>query len=153
MKEITKERTKVEKYVVYQAVDGTEFITQEECQKYDNSALGVIRGKIKNLTVGEPKDAWVTMGGYDDHSVIAIKPRTEADVELIMQWIYLENPYYLNEAYNGNVKNLKDTALKALKGNDVILMGINCEKEYYFINSRQNIIDNLMALDKKEEEK
>lgn len=35
MKEITKERTKVEKYVVYQAVDSTEFNSMEECEHLD----------------------------------------------------------------------------------------------------------------------
>jgi hypothetical protein len=38
MKEVIKERTKVEKYIVYEAVDGTEFDFKEDCESYDNSA-------------------------------------------------------------------------------------------------------------------
>lgn len=57
MKEITKERTHVEKYTVYQASDGAEFINYEECKKYEDSALGVARGNIAKLVVGRSNDA------------------------------------------------------------------------------------------------
>ena len=46
MKEIIKDKTVVEHYTVYQATDGTEFNSSEECRKYEESALGVIRSKI-----------------------------------------------------------------------------------------------------------
>ena len=150
MKEITKEHTKVEKYTVYQAVDGTEFTQKEECVKYENSALGVLRGKIKRLTVCEPQDAWTLMGGYDGHKVIAVKPQIEADADTILQWYYLEFPYILNDYRKTERERLEKVITEAWKNDDVVLFGINYEKEYYFINSRKNIIDNLSSLAQKE---
>lgn len=148
MKEITKELTT--KYTVYQAVDGTEFSQKEECVKYEKSALGVLRGKIKKLTICEPQDAWMLMGGYDDHQVIAVKPQTETDVDTILQWYYLEHPYILEDYRETERKRLEDVIMEAWKNDDVVLFGINCEKEYYFINSRQNIINNLTSLTQKD---
>ena len=140
------EKDLITKYTVFQAVDGTEFSQKEECEKYEKSALGVLRGKIKKLTVCEPQDAWTLMGGYDDHQVIAVKPQTETDVDTILQWYYLEHSYILNDSRKAMRKRLEEVITKAYKNKDVILFGINCEKEYYFINSRQNIINNLNSL-------
>lgn len=148
MKEITKETST--KYTVYQAVDGTEFTQKEECVKYENSALGVLRGKIKRLTICEPQDAWILMGGYDDHQVIAVKPQTEVDVDTILQWYYLEHPYILEDFRKAERERLEKVIMEAWENSDIVLFGINCEKEYYFINSRQNIINNLTSLTQKD---
>jgi len=50
MKEVTKE--KIQKYAMYEALDGTEFHDKAECQKYEESAKGVIRARIAKLIVG-----------------------------------------------------------------------------------------------------
>lgn len=153
MKEITKERTHTEKYTVYEAFDGQEFTDPHECLKYEKSALGVARGKIQSLVVSEDNDAWTLMGGLDDHEVVAIKFEAATDVDIFLQWVYLECPWYLEDSQKESKTVVEATARTAYSKEDVILMGKNCDGEYYFINSRQNIIDNLMNLDKKEEEK
>ena len=140
------EKDLITKYTVFQAVDGTEFSQKEECEKYEESALGVLRGKIKKLTVCEPQDAWTLMGGYDDHQVIAVKPQIEADVDTILQWYYLEHSYILNDSRKSERERFEEVITEAWKNDDVVLFGINYEKEYYFINSRQNIVDNLNSL-------
>ena len=151
MKEVIKERTNVEKYKVYQAPDGTEFMNYEERRKYEDSALGVVRGNIAKLIVGRTDDAWELMGGNDDSSVIAIKMNCAADVDLVKQLFLLEHPYY-NETERKELKQKKfDIIEDAYNNNDVVLFGINCDGDYYFINSRQNIIDNLNNLIEKKD--
>lgn len=140
------EKDLITKYTVFQAIDGTEFSQKEECVKYEESALGVLNGKIKRLIVCEPKDAWALMGGYDDHQVIAVKPQTEADVDIILQWYYLEHPYILENNRKVERENFEEVIIEAWKNDDIVLFGINYEKEYYFINSRKNIINNLNSL-------
>lgn len=148
MKEVVKERTHVEKYKVYQAPDGTEFMNYEECRKYEDSALGVVRGNVAKLVIGRTDDAWKLMGGNDDNSVIAIKMNCAADVDLVKQLFLLEHPYY-NEDERKELKQEKfDIIDTAYNNNDVVLFGINCDGDYYFINSRQNIINNLNNLNK-----
>ena len=150
MKEVIKERTNVEKYKVYQAVDGTEFMNYEECRKYEDSALGVVRGNVAKLIVGRSNDAWELMGGNDDNSIVAIKMNCAADVDLVKHLFLLEHPYY-DEDIRALAKQEKFNIIdNAYNNNDVVLFGINCDGDYYFINSRQNIINNLNNLDKKE---
>ena len=145
MKEITKERTQVQKYTVYVANDGTEFNNPEECKKYDDSAIGVLRAKIAKLIVGKG-NAWEVMGGYDDHEVIAIKMHDIHDLDTVKQFFLVEHPYYATEEHE-EAKNAKFAIIdKAFKDTDCLLFGINCEGEYYFINSVGNIISNFQAL-------
>ena len=150
MKEVIKERTNVEKYKVYQASDGTEFINYEECRKYEDSALGVVRGNISKLVVGRSNDAWELMGGNNDNSIIAIKMNCAADVDLVKHLFLLEHPYYDEESRQLLKQEKFNIIENAYDNNDVVLFGINCDGDYYFINSRLNIINNLNNLDKKE---
>ena len=141
MKEVTKE--KVQQYTMYQAVDGTEFNDKTECQKYEQSAKGVIMARIAKLIVGKG-DAWTLIAGCDDHDVIGIKMQNGRDLEYVKQLFMMECSWY------GEVKTeeIFDIMEKAYDNGDIVLFGINCEGEYYWINSRQNIVDNLMNLGK-----
>ena len=152
MKEVTKERTHVEKYTVYEAFDGQEFTDKNECMKYEQSALGVARGKCQRLIVSEGNDAWSLMGGCDDHEVVAIKLNDSTDTDAFLQWLYLEHSWYLTDNHKERKAEVEAIVHIAFDRKDVILLGKNCDGDYYFINSRQNIINNLMNLDKKEEE-
>jgi hypothetical protein len=153
MKEITKERTITEKYTVYEAVDGTQFPDQKECLKYEESALGIARGKVQKLFVSTNNDAWTLMGGMSRHKIVAIKFKDITDVNIFLQWLYLEYSWYLYDSQKELKAKTESIVLTAAKKNDIILIGRDSYGGYYFINSRQNIIDNLMALDKKEEDK
>lgn len=135
MKEVTKERTKIEKYMVYQATDGTEFNNPEECRKYEESTLGVIGAKIAKLINIPQEDARTLLGGTDDNDVIVIKPKIAADLDTVKQFI----------------NSIFATIKEACNNDNAFLFGINCEGDFYFINSRQNIINNLTKLDKKSE--
>lgn len=151
MKERIKEtkREIVETKTYYEAVDGTVFNSPEECMKYENSALGVLRGRVSALIVSEKANAWDLMGGYDDNAVVAIAVPRDEDINTILQLIYLESPHLTCDEYESRRKEIDDTISKAHEEKDVILLGINCEDEYYFINSRNNIINKLKSLDKK----
>ena len=152
MKEITKERTITEKYTVYQAVDGTEFNSKEDCEAYDNSAKGVLRGKLKALTVNDEYNGWDLMGGNEDNPIIAVKVPTEEDIDIVLQNYYLDQPWILNNS-PVHLEKVKNAVNQAYKEGDIVLFGINCDDELYFIDTRNNIINRLNNLDKKEEEK
>ena len=152
MKAITKECTKVEKYTIYEAVDGTQFDSKEECEQYDNSARGVLRGKLKVLTVNDTYNGWDLMGGNEDNAIIAVKVPTEADIDIVLQNYYLDQPWVLNNS-PVRLEKVKNAVNQAYKEGDIVLFGINCDDELYFIDTRNNIINRLNKLDKKEEVK
>jgi hypothetical protein len=53
--EIKREITDIHTY--YEALDGTRFQNPGECQKYEESALGVVRGNIVKLIAGRADNA------------------------------------------------------------------------------------------------
>ena len=153
MKEITKEHTKVEKYIVYQAIDGTEFNTPEECRLYEGSAKSVLRGKLKALTVNDEYSGWDLMGGDDDHTIIAVKVPAEEDIDIVLQNYYIDNPWIFQDSREEFRSKFILAVNQAYREQDVILFGLNCDDELYFIDTRHNIVNRLNNLDKKEEKK
>jgi hypothetical protein len=151
MKEITKERTKVEKYTVYEAVDGTQFDFKEDCEKYDNSAKGVLRGKLKALIVNDEYNGWDLMGGNEGNTIIAVKVPTEADIDIVLQNYYLDQSWILRDGNQESKAKIILAVNQAYREQDVILFGFNCNDDLYFIDTRNNIINRLNSLDKKEE--
>ena len=53
MKEIKKERQKIEIYTLYEAVDGTKFTDKEACEAYEKTISCIIRSKVMKLIVSE----------------------------------------------------------------------------------------------------
>lgn len=149
MKEIKKERTITQTYVEYEALDGTIFADKEECQKYDNSALGVLNYKVNLLKVGKKDmDSWDLCCGYEDHKCFALKPKLPEDKDTILQWYLGHQSYLLNDSYKKHVDNIASKIQCALNEGDIIFFGENCEDKPYIMNTRNNIIRNLNNFDK-----
>lgn len=151
MKEITKEIQKIEKCTVWEAVDGTTFNSREECKKYEESAQGVLRGKLKEFIVNDKYDGWDLMGGFEDHTILAIKVPTEEAKDIILQAYYLDQPWVLtaDTAHKAKAILLID---QAYREQDLILFGLNCDGDLYLIDTRMNIINRLDNLDKETKE-
>ena len=147
MEKIQKEKTITEYIDMYKAIDGTEFYSKEECKAYETSALGVMRSRISKLIVADTRktseDAWSLLGGMDDNEVVGIRMKTKEDVNTVCQFFLLEFPYYSREEHSEMKEEKFAIIEKAFKDEDIILFGINCDGDYYFINSRQGIIDKL----------
>jgi len=151
MKEVIKERTKVEEYVMYQATDGTEFNTQEDCASYEASAKGVLRGRLKEFIVNDRYNCWDLLGGDEEHQCLAIAVPTEEAKYVILQNYYLDQAWILKPD-NSRYKERVDNAVqKAYENNDIILFGLNCDDNLYLIDTRMSIIDRLTNLDKKDD--
>lgn len=154
MKQIKEEVVRQVKDTViqYQATDGTLFSDSEECLKYENSAKGVLRGRVARLFVGERVNEWDCIGGCDDHDIVGVSIPEESDIATILQFYYLENPYLLEDRQKERREVLADTFRKAYEEGDVLLFGVNnCDDEYYFINTRDTIIKNLKKFEKQTE--
>lgn len=149
MREVEKEV--VSHKTVFVATDGTEFQDKTECIEYEKSALGVVRTKAAKLITFDTRktneDGWSVLGGMNDNEVIAFKPATQEDCDTLLQLILLENPYWARDDMKEDREERYKTIVEAWKNNDVVIFGINCDGELYFINSRQNIINNLHNMD------
>lgn len=80
IKEIVTTETTVTKY---QAFDGEKFDTAHECQKYENSAAGVLLGKIDDFTV--KSDCSFEPDESDENKYKAVIPRNQHDIDVLNQ--------------------------------------------------------------------
>ena len=153
MKEIIKERTNIEKYIMYQATDGTEFNSREECANYEASARGVLRGRLKEFIVNDSYDCWDLMGGDEYNACLAITVPTEEAKDVILQNYYLDQSWILESSNSAHKERVDNAVQQAFENNDIIFFGLNCDDDLYLIDTRMNIINRLNSLDKKEEKK
>ena len=91
MKEIKREVTSVE--VVYQAADGTEFKSKEECKAYDESARCMLYAKYNQKVINTNTEFGLFGFGSDENTIEVVKLETQADADLITQLFLFENKH------------------------------------------------------------
>lgn len=146
MREIKKEIIKKEYTYQYESFDGNLWNTKEECEKYEKSAEGVLKLKFQELIVAKD-NAWDLMRGYEDNDVIGLKLTKEEDKDTVLQLYLFLNPYYIKEEVSDKHKEwleqYRSYINEAFEKKDLLLMGVNCEGDYYFIGPRNKFIENL----------
>jgi hypothetical protein len=74
--------------VVYQAYDGTEFSTEDECKKYENSATTVLISKLSDCVIGEPSDTgWFDLSEDNDYKTLV--PTTLFQINVMNQLYFM----------------------------------------------------------------
>lgn len=144
MREIKKEIIRKDYTYQYESFDGNLWDTKEECEKYEKSAEGVLKLKFQDLIVAKD-NAWDLMRGYEDNDVIGVKLTKEEDKDTVLQLYLFLNPHLLNdsERYKEYLEQYKSYINEAFEKKDLLLMGTNCEGDYYFIGPRNKFIENL----------
>ena len=144
MKEIKKEIIRKDYTYQYESFDGNLWDTKEECEKYEKSAEGVLKLKFQDLIVAK-ENAWELMGGYEDNDVIGLKLTKEEDKDTVLQLYLLLNPHLLEEkeTYKKWLEQYRSYIDEAYEKKDLLLMGTNCDGDYYFIGPRNKFVENL----------
>lgn len=81
MKVIQKKRET--EYSVYQATDGTEFNECSECEKYENSARGVLLAELKDCEINRGTEYDLLSTGSSDWEIRLVVPRGIQDLRNI----------------------------------------------------------------------
>ena len=81
MKVIKKKRET--EYSVYQATDGTEFNDIAECEKYENSARGVLLAELKDCEINRGTEYDLLSTGSSDWEIRLVDPRGIQDLRNI----------------------------------------------------------------------
>ena len=147
MKEVKIEKTSYD--IKWEAIDGTQFSSEEECKKYEQSAVMVLWARFLKLVVAKECEYSFFKVGCEDNSVYAIKMEAPEDVNTVMQLYLLDNPW-LTTCENGEkYKNEAFEAInKAYKDKDILFVGENCEEGIFIIGTRNDMVKNLINIDK-----
>lgn len=144
MKEITKEVKNT--YTVYQASDGTEFNSVEECKKYEDTVKCLLLTKYKPLVKKTVSEYDVFNTGNDEYMMDILQClRDEADIDVLIQLhrLYNSGRKINDDFYN----NLRSRLEKCFENKDIILIGRGTEYDgydnFYVLTSLQEISNNI----------
>lgn len=87
-----KEEKKVvrESYVTtFVAIDGTEFNSQQDCEKYEKSVECSISVRLNDITISRQNQETVFLQGNEDCDCQIVRPRNAADIDSINQLVCL----------------------------------------------------------------
>lgn len=144
MKEITKEKKST--YTVYQAIDGTEFNSKEECQKYEDTARCLLLTKYKPLVKRTVCEYDIFNTGSDEFMIDALQHlSSESDIDILIQ---LSRLYYGNRNVDEDFyDNMRSNLEECLKNKDIILIGRGTEYDgydnFYILATLQEITNNI----------
>ena len=126
---------------VWVANDGTEFTTEEECRKYDESAKGVLMAKYAQHLVKESDEDAIFRAGSDERPVEIIFVENHEVADILLQLFLLEQPYYKNEDHKESFAKITREVHDAI--GDYMLIGRGYEYDcFWFYGSRKSIIEN-----------
>jgi len=111
---------------MYVANDGTEFHSEEECKKYEESAKGVVSARYRELIVRKDVEENILGFGCSDDTVEIVMVKTEADYDTVLQMKLLIEPYLTEEQYAGNLDIAKKKIRRALDEQDVLIVNRGC---------------------------
>ena len=144
MKEITKEVKNT--YTVYQASDGTEFNSVEECKKYEDTAKCLLLTKYRPLVKKTVSEIDVFNTGSDEYMVDILQClRDEADIDILIQLhrLYNSSRKINDDFYN----NLRSKLNKCFEDKDIILIGRGTSYDnydnFYVLTTLQEISNNI----------
>ena len=144
MKEIIKEVKNT--YTVYQASDGTEFNSKEECKKYEDTAKCLLLTKYRPLVKKTVSEYDVFNTGSDEYMVDILQClRDEADIDILIQLhrLYNSSRKINDDFYN----NLRSKLNKCFEDKDIILIGRGTEYDgydnFYVLTTLQEISNNI----------
>lgn len=126
MKEIKQEVIHKSYKTVYEANDGTQFDSKEECLKYEQSAVGVLMVEFKELQVNFITEYELFDTGSEEYFYSIVKLEDKDDIELVMRLYYL-----LGTKTEEHVARAKAMCLKALDEDDYLIIGRGCEYDNF----------------------
>lgn len=133
-------------YTVYQAIDGTEFNSKEECQKYEDTAKCLLLTKYKPLVKRTVSEYDIFNTGSDEYMIDILQYlSSESDIDILIQ---LNRLYYSGRKLDDDFyNNMRSKLEKCFKNRDIVLVGRGTEYDgydnFYILATLQEITDNI----------
>lgn len=112
--------------IEYVAEDGTVFYSEEECKKYEESALFVVSNKLKRLTTKWTSICDLNEEGSDECELEIFDIQTEEDLNNLRRYLYLKATK--NGASEENIKECF-TSTDGIKRKDFVFDNVTVGHE------------------------
>lgn len=133
-------------YTVYQAIDGTEFNSKEECQKYEDTAKCFLLTKYKPLVKRTVSEYDIFNTGSNEYMIDILQYlSSESDIDILIQ---LNRLHYSSRKLDDDFyDNMRSKLEKCLKNRDIVLIGRGTKYDgynnFYILSTLQEITDNI----------
>lgn len=124
------EITTTNKEFRYKAIDGTIFNNELECKKYEDSAICVLRSRLKIKTV----DAWCFCYGYDENTVEVVEGKKQDILHYLAYLKSYEASSHFAEEFQNMIDNYK---------NDILLVWRNDSQEVYKVMWKEDFLEKI----------
>ena len=111
--------------VEYVAEDGTVFRNEDECRKYEESALFVVRQRLKRLNKKYASQYSLFDSGYDDNEIEIFDIQTQEDLDNLKKYLHLT--LSMHKSYH--VKGCLEYFDNVTTGHEVIVFW-GCDKDW-----------------------
>lgn len=138
MKEISVEqKTYIRKW---EAKDGTQFNSKEDCEKYENSAKCVILAKYKDFVIKESSEYDLFGVGNEDCQVDIVRVPNEKAIDTIFQVFCFFRDWVSDE----NKEEVRKKIVHAYEYNDFLLIQRGYElDDLYIIGTLDDVIEQI----------
>ena len=138
MKEISVEqKTYIRKW---EAKDGTQFNSREDCEKYEDSAKCVILTKYKDFVIKESDEYHFFGVGNEDCQVDVVRVPNEKAIDVIFQAFCFFRDWDSDE----NKEKARKIITNAFEYNDFLLIGNDYElNNFYIIGTLSDVIEKI----------
>lgn len=135
MKEVYTEE--IIKKLKYEAMDGTQFTTIEECNKYERSARCATNALYNKLVIKSLAETDLFHVGSDDNTLNLVKVKSQEDIKILLQMYTL---YVSSDEQSLN--RIVKLATKAMETNDILIIGRGYDEDcFWVINTKQDLIN------------
>ena len=138
MKEISVEqKTYIKKW---EAADGTQFNSREDCGKYENSAKCVVLTKYKDFVIKESDEYHLFGVGSEDCQVEIVRVPDEKAIDVIFQVFCFFRDWESDE----NKEKARKTITNAFEYNDFLIIDRGYELDnLYIIGTLDDVIEQI----------
>ena len=138
MKEVSiEQKTYIKKW---EATDGTQFNSREDCEKYEDSAKCVILTKYKDFVIKESDEYHLFGVGNEDCQVDVVKVPNEKAIDVIFQAFCFFRDWDSDE----NKEKARKIITNAFEYNDFLLIGNDYElNNFYIIGTLSDVIEKI----------
>ncbi len=124
----TKETTIITKY---EAIDGTIFESKDECKKYEDTAICVLRSRYNPLVIISTTEYNLFQVGSDECVIDVVKLQSEQDIDTILQLCYYHHNWLKEDKYKNRLQEISTMLSEAFRENDYLFISKGWESDNF----------------------
>jgi len=115
----------------YEAIDGTTFVSKDECKKYEDTAICVLRSRYNPLVIISTTEYNLFQVGSDECVIDVVKLQSEQDIDTILQLCYYHHNWLKEDKYKDRLQEISTMISKAFRENDYLFISKGLESDNF----------------------